>query len=136
MLKNLKFVDLSLLSKGAVPKRSGLNWGQRDGRDPNQAYLSVPRKIHRDNTEFFPSLAKPFLIITDDGKMVNCVMAQANRKGIHTKEKNSIMGAYFRHRLGMKDGAFVMKDDLIRYGRDSVRIYKIDDETYYLDFSV
>lgn len=132
------YVDLSLTDRrtGEVPARSGLNWGQRDGRDHNQAYLSVPLPIHTADPTFFPPLATPFLVITDDGDNLICVMAQQNRKGIHTRESNSIMGAYFRRRLGLADGAFVTVTDLHRYGRDSVRIYKIDDETYYLDFSV
>lgn len=132
------YVDLSLLTRSTceVPERSGLNWGQREGRDHNQAYLSVPRSIHNENADFFPPSAIPFLVITDDGESLICVMAQQNRKGIHTRESNSIMGAYFRRRLGMVDGAFVTATDLRRYGRDSVRIYKIDEETFYLDFEV
>lgn len=132
------YVDLSLLNRntGEVPERSGLNWGQREGRDHNEAYLSVPRSIHNKNTDFFPPSAAPFVVVTDDGESLICVMAQQNRKGIHTRESNSIMGAYFRRRLGIEGGAFVTVADLRRYGRDSVRIYKIDEETFYLDFGV
>ncbi|WP_426355467.1 restriction endonuclease PLD domain-containing protein [Exiguobacterium sp. R-39] len=132
------YVDLSLLNRntGEVPERSGLNWGQREGRDHNQAYLSVPLSIHNGNPDFFPPSVVPFVVITDDGESLICVMAQQNRKGIQTRESNSIMGAYFRRRLGMESGAFVTVADLRRYGRDSVRIYKIDEETFYLDFGV
>ena len=131
------YVDISLVDRrtGEVPARSGLNWGQRKGRNHNQAYLSV-KGVHGERPDFFPQLREPFIMITDDGENLVCVMAQANRKAIHTREKNSIMGAYFRRRLGLSDGAFVVTDDLVRYGRDSVRIYKIDEETYYMDFSV
>ncbi|WP_252502755.1 restriction endonuclease PLD domain-containing protein [Sporosarcina sp. Marseille-Q4943] len=131
-----EYVDLSLLSNGVVPSRSGLNWGQREGRNPNQAYLSVPKSVHQNNPEFFPPLAESFLMITDDGEELICVMAQQNRKAIHTRENNSILGTYFRNRLGLEYGSFVSVDDLRRYGRDYVRIFKIDEETFYLDFSV
>ncbi|TKI46248.1 restriction endonuclease PLD domain-containing protein [Lysinibacillus tabacifolii] len=132
-----EYVDISLVDKrtGEVPAKSGLNWGQREGRNHNQAYLSV-KGVHGERPDFFPPLKAPFIMITDDGENLVCVMAQANRKAIHTRENNSIMGAYFRRRLGLLDGAFVVTDDLVRYGRNSVRIYKIDDETYYMDFSV
>ncbi|WP_150285691.1 restriction endonuclease PLD domain-containing protein [Rummeliibacillus sp. TYF-LIM-RU47] len=131
------YVDISLVAKnGEVPARSGLNWGQREGRNRNQAYLSVPKTIHDEKPDFFPPLKETFLVITDDGENLICVMAQQNRKGIHTREDNSLMGMYFRRRLGLESESFVETDDLRRYGRDSVRIYKIDDETYYLDFSV
>jgi hypothetical protein len=44
------------------------------------------------------------------------------------------LGEYFRHRLGLPSGALVTKEDLIRYGRTDVEFYKIDDETYYMNF--
>lgn len=130
-------VVTSFLDKsGNLPGSSGLNWGQRDGRDPDQAYIPIRMPIHRADPTFFPPLRVPFLMYTDDGEVLRCVMAQDNRKGIHTTENNAIMGAYFRGRLGLPSGAFVTVDDLTNYGRHDVRIYKIDDETYYLDFSV
>ena len=46
-------VTLSLLTnRGDVAARSGLNWGQRPRRNPNQAYLRVPTSIAQ--TGFFP----------------------------------------------------------------------------------
>ena len=133
---DLEYVDISLLAKGEVPKTSGINWGQREGRDKNQAYLAVPLSIHKKYPDFFPGKAEPFLMLTDDGESMICVMAQQNRKAIHTTENNSILGAYLRKRLGVPDKAFVHTEDVINYGKTFVRIYKIDAETYYMDFSV
>lgn len=134
------FVDLSLLVNGLVPSTSGLNWGHRqDGsRNGNEAYIKVPSVIHTQNPGFFPPFRVPFLLITDDGENLVCTMAQGKRipKAIHTRESNKLMGAYFRRRLGLDDEVFVVVENLIRYGRTDVRIYKIDDETFYLDFSV
>lgn len=41
------YVTLSLVVKktGEPGKRSGLNWGQRKKRNPNEAYIPLPRKI-------------------------------------------------------------------------------------------
>ena len=61
---------------------------------------------------------------------------QQNDKAITTPENNSKLGEYFRYRLGLANGAFVTKEDLLRYGRTDVDFYKIDDEQYYMDFSV
>lgn len=61
---------------------------------------------------------------------------QQGDKAITTPENNSKLGEYFRYRLGLPNGAFVTKNDLIRYGRTDVDFYKIDDEQYYMDFSV
>lgn len=63
-----------------------------------------------------------------------CAVAQD--KAIHTTKSNSIFGKYFRERLNVPLGNFVVKQDLINYGRTDVKICKIDDETYFMDFSV
>jgi len=80
MKNKYNFVTLPLTSniKGIlqVPKVSGLNWGQRPGREQNQAYLSVPAYIQRSN--FFPEPGIPFVIECDDGEVFDCIRAQAN----------------------------------------------------------
>lgn len=48
---------------------------------------------------------------------------------------NSELGEYFSYRLGLPSGAKVTKEDLERYGRTDVDFYKLDEETYYMDFS-
>jgi len=138
-----EFVRLSLLDgRREVPKRSGLNWGQRDKRDPNQAYISVPIDVMR--MRFFPDREEPFTVLTDDGKAIICVTAQPKIKGtgvdhygaIQSSTNNSLLGEYFRYRLGLSSGAFVNTYDVTNYGRVDVTFYKIDSETYYMDFSV
>jgi len=136
--EGIDYIQLTLLattgpSSGNVPDKSGLNWGQREGREPNQAYIAIPSSIQ--NSGFFPDIREPFIIYTDDGKYLDCVRAQANGKGLHTYRNNSILGKYFRERLGVSLGVKVYLRDLERYGRTSITIYKIDDENYYMDFS-
>ncbi len=139
MTEGREYVKLSLLastgsSKGEVPEHSGLNWGQREGREPNQAYIAIPIDIQRSH--FFPDIKTPFIIYTDDGKCLDCVRAQGDYgKALHTYRNNSILGLYFRERLNIPSGAHVNLSNLSNYGRTDVIIYKIDDETYYMDFS-
>ena len=116
-----------------VPHSSGLNWGQRPGRNPNQAYLSVPAAVQRQN--FFPEIGSTFIVFADDGGQFECVRAQQNGKAIHSVD-NSEMGSYFRRRLGVKSGELVTLQRLLRYGRTWVDFYRRDFTTYYLDFSV
>lgn len=140
--KYLKFiglphVNLSFLDKnGNLPQRSGLNWGQRKeyGREPNQAYIKLTSNVY--NSNFFPDRRIHFTVLTDDEKVLICSRAQDNAKAIHTPQNNSILGRYFRYRLGVASGSPVSLEDLKRYGRTDVDFYKIDDETYYMDFSV
>ena len=128
-------VTLSLLTNsGEVAARSGLNWGQRPGRNPNQAYLRVPTSIAQ--TGFFPDRATQFTVRTDDGLSFIAVTAQDNDKAIETPDGNHILGEYFRRRLGVPLGGFVTRQHLEQYGRTDVEFCKLDDETFLMDFSV
>lgn len=123
-----------LNNQGKLPQRSGLNWGQRAGREPNQAYIRLPLELTR--TDFFPPRGEHFTLLTDDNKALICVRRQDDGKAIHTPDNNSRMGLYFRYRLNVTEGMNITKEDMEHYGRTDVDFYKIDGETYYMDFSV
>lgn len=132
----LPSVQVNLLDRsGNLPPRSGLNWGQRPElrREANQAYIHLPSSVY--NSEFFPARTVHFTILTDDDKVLICTRAQDNGKAIHTPHNNSLIGEYFRNRIGVPNGTPITKNDLLRYGRTDIVFYKIDDETYYMDFS-
>ena len=136
VLDGLPFERISLLDRnGDLPARSGLNWGQRpeEGREPNQAYIRLHSSVY--GSDFFPDIGEQFTVYTDNDKVMICTRAQQNGKAIHTPHDNSIIGKYFRERLGLNLGALVTRKDLDRYGRTDVVFYKIDNETYYLDFA-
>lgn len=128
-------VHLPLIDRrtGATPRRSGLNWGQRPGRDPNQAYISIPSRIYSSN--FFPPREERFVVQTDDGATMMFVRAQDNGKALHTPESNSLIGSYLRRRLNVPSGEYVTRAHLDRYGRTDVTMIRTDEETYFLDFS-
>ena len=63
-------------------------------------------------------------------------MAQDGDKAIHSTKNNSLLGKYFRKRLGVPLGEFVTRQHLQAYGRTDIKICKIDNETYFMDFSV
>lgn len=127
-------VTLSLLTKdGEVGSRSGLNWGQRGTRNPNEAYIPVPASVSR--SKFFPDGRRHFTVQTDDHKSLILRLEQQNDKALATPLNNSLLGEYFRRRLGLGNGQFVSKEDLDKYGRHDVRFTKIDEEQYYMDFS-
>lgn len=131
-----KSVRISFLDKkGELPKKSGLNWGQRPehNRDPNQAYLPLRSDVRKEG--FLPERAFTFTLITDDNISFDCTVAQDGRKAIHSTKDNSLLGKYFRNRLSVESGSLVTKDKLIRYGRTDYLLKKLDDETFLLDFS-
>ena len=61
---------------------------------------------------------------------------QQNDKAITTPASNALLGEYFRNRLGLANGAYVTAADLRSYGRTDVTFIKIDEEHYYMDFSI
>lgn len=127
-------VHLSLITRTGEPgKRSGLNWGQRNKRNKNEAYIPLPSRIAKSG--FFPLNKQHFLVVTDDHHTLQLRVEQQNDKAITTPASNAQLGEYFRNRLGLSNGAYVHASDLRAYGRMDVTFYKIDDEQYYMDFS-
>ena len=135
---SLETVTLSLLkTNGDIGHGSGINWGIRKNgtkREPNQAYIKVPAEIARSG--FFPINKKHFSVITDDRKQLILRIEQANNKALTTPLNNSLLGKYLRERIGVPQGKFVTKEDLERYGRTDVTFYKINDEQFFMDFSI
>ena len=133
-----EFITLPLTIKSGgieiVPMRSGLNWGQRPGRNSDQAYLSIPAEIQRSG--FFPERGIEFLLGCDDGEIFKCVRAQANGKAIECPQGNALLGLYFRKRLAVRPGYLVTIGHLQKYGRTSVDISRINQYRYFLDFSI
>ena len=117
---------------------SGLNWAFRPGKhrkNLNEAYIQLPPAVYK--SDFFPLRGTHFTVLTDDGKSLICTRAQKDERGqaIETPQNNGLLGEYFRHRLGLPYGSKVSKEDLLNYGRSNVEFYKIDNETYEMDFS-
>lgn len=131
MRKSIK-VDL-IDSKGEV--QYGLNWGQRVGRNPDQAYIQLPSDVYK--SDFFPSKGKYFVVRTDDGQTIIMTRAQKTDDGtaIQTPDDNSILGKYIRKRLGLQEGVPITASDIAAYGRNNVVITKIDNLNYEMNFS-
>ena len=136
----LKSERISLLitkgkKAGEIHERGGLNWGQRPGRNSNQAYIQLPPNVYK--SDFFPKAPRWFIVHTDDFKYFFCRRAEKDQNGqtIHTPESNKLLGEYFRYRHGLPSGAFVTRANLEQYGRTDVVFYKIAEDEFYMDFS-
>lgn len=131
-------ITLSLLTRyGDVGFGSGINWGHRRNgtpREPNQAYIPLPSDIARSG--FFPLERRHFSVLTDDNRQLILRVEQQNDKAITTPQNNSLLGEYIRGRIGVANGAFISRQDLLDYGRTNVTFYKLDDEQFFMDFSV
>ena len=122
-----------LNSKGEV--QYGLNWGQREGRDPNQSYLQLEPEIY--NGDFFPVKGKYFIVETDDNETIIFNRAQKEKGcALQTPENNAILGKYIRQRIGVVDGAEITKEDIEHFGKDFITFTKVDDMHYKMYFSL
>ena len=126
-------VRVSFLNKqGKLGQKSGLNWGQRIGREKNQAYLPLRGSARAE--WFLPELGEPFVMIGDGAFKQLCSVQQQGRKAI-TCADNSALGRYFRKKLGLDSGSPVTMVDLGRFGRFDFALAKLDDGTFFLDFA-
>ena len=145
----IESVVLTLLDSdtGETHEKAGLNWGHRknkyhlkDGtikysdRNKNEAYIPCPAEVVRSG--FFPLEKQHFTVFTDDQHQLILRAEQANYKALTTPLSNAQLGEYFRNRLGLANGAYITKADLEAYGRTDVTFYKLDDEQFFMDFSV
>lgn len=130
------YVRISLVvtsgGRERVPDRSGLNWGQRAGRNPNQAYLPISAADQRSG--FFPEVGEPFSVECDDGFRLTLVRAQQNGKALETPDNNALLGEYFRRRLNVRLGRPIALRHLHEYGRTNVDMFRSQTEGYLLDF--
>lgn len=126
-------VKVSLLDKNGEPQY-GLNWGQRTGREPNQAYVQLPIEVYR--SDFFPKKPEHFFIHTDDNQDIKFTRAQKTDEGtaLQTPDDNSLFGRYMRDRLGIPHGQEITAKDILNYGCTEITFFKINGR-FYLDFS-
>lgn len=129
----IKKIIVPLLDKNNEPQY-GLNWGQRTGREPNQAYIQLPIEVYR--SDFFPKKPEHFFIHTDDGLDIKFTRAQKTDEGtaLQTPDDNSYFGKYIRDRLGIPHGQEITAKDILNYGCTKITFFKINDK-YYMDFS-
>jgi len=141
---------------GQTQLSHGLNWGLAEGSHvrPNDACIPIRVEHIRRYPQLFPPLQKNpertrgslnevIEIVWDDG-----VVMQGRLEGSqpvdnikYPKQFASFphkddMGHYFRHRLGMSIGQRILREDLIRYGRDTVSVSLLEEGMYLFDFSV
>lgn len=120
-----------------VPEKSGLNQWNAGGRPRNigEVYIPIPSKIHQLKPNFFPSKDKPFLITLPDGKSLNAKVCQEGNKALMTNPNKALSEWLLRKVLKLKLGQILTYQHLRVLGIDSVKITKISEEKFKIDFS-
>ncbi|OFX50975.1 MAG: hypothetical protein A2046_09960 [Bacteroidetes bacterium GWA2_30_7] len=142
---------------GQTHNGHGLNWGFADANvRPNDACVPIRMEHIRKYPKLFPplqpnpenrkgTLKEVIEFVWDDGQIMQCRLEGSQPlpnsdlkfpKQIASFPHKDDFGIYIRQRLGIPLGQRVLREDLIRYGRDSISVSLIEEGLYYFDFSV
>ena len=118
-----------------VPEMSGLNQWNASGRTRHhdEVYIPVPKNIHKEFPNFFPSRLKIFNLHLPDGTILQAKICQENDKALMSNPNKKLGEWILRKILKVIPGELVTIDHLNKAGFDSVIIYKTDDKNYSID---
>lgn len=124
-------------SGNKVYERSGLNQWNAKGRvrNPNEVYIPVPIKFYEYKPNFFPPKDIVFSMRLPNGDIMASKICQENGKALMSNPNKALGQWILRDLFKLKEGELVTKNTLLLYGVDSVRIDKIDDLEYEINFA-
>jgi len=119
-----------------VAERSSLNQWNASGRErhPNEIYIPIPAKIHRYSPSFFPQRDKPFSLHLPNGEVLNVKVCQDNSKALMSNPNKALGKWLLRDILGLDERELLTYKKLQTIGIDSIRLDKIDDENFKINF--
>lgn len=141
LLQKAKYLDTIYLplygSKGKVYNNSGLNQWNAKGRlrDKDEIYIPIPKRFYKYNPNFFPNKDIIFSLNLPNGKAIKAKICQDNNKALMSNPNKDLGKWLLRDVLKLKEGELVTNDLLNTYGIDSVRVDKISQEEYDINFS-
>lgn len=120
-----------------VPIKSGLNQWNASGRkrDYGEVYIPVPKQIHKFYPDFFPPRDTTFKLHLPSGEVLNAKLCQENSKALMTNPNNALSDWLLRKVLKLKEGELLTYDILQLLNIDSVRISKINNQNFKIDFT-
>ncbi len=120
-----------------VYERSGLNQWNASGRerDINEVYIPLPSAVHKKSPNFFPNKDEPFNLILPNGEILQSKVCQSGDKALMSYSNRALGKWILREVLFLKEGELLTYDKLQVFGIDSVRIDKIDDQNYEINFA-
>jgi hypothetical protein len=123
--------------KYEVFPRSGLNqWNARGRtRDCNEAYIRVPQIIHQKFADFFPSRDTKFDLKLPNGNIISAKICQEGGKALMSDPNKELGKWILRDVLDLKEGELLTYEKLANLNIDSVRIDKISERSYLINFA-
>lgn len=120
-----------------VFEKSGLNQWNAGGRDrhPNEVYIPIPAEIHKNFPGFFPERDVSFSLKLPNGVEMKSKVCQDNNKALMSYSNKELGEWILRDVLKLNEGELLTYEKLQTLGIDSVRIDKIDDSEFEINFS-
>lgn len=119
-----------------VFEKSGLNQWNAGGRDrhPNEVYIPIPAIIHKNFPNFFPDRDTPFDLKLPNGNKIQSKVCQDGGKALMSCMNRKLGQWILRDVLKLKEGHVLDYEKLQTIGIDSVRIDKIDNSNFEINF--
>jgi hypothetical protein len=120
-----------------VQEKSGLNQWRASGRERHfdEIYIPIPMKLYQYKPKFFPERDVIFEMKLPNGKILNTKVCQENRKALMSNPNKALGKWILRDVFKLKPYEVVTNDTLLLYGIDSVRIDKVGDLSYEINFA-
>ncbi|CAC9595628.1 hypothetical protein [uncultured Gammaproteobacteria bacterium] len=124
-------------TNGKVQERSALNQWNAQGRirNENEVYISIPALIHKVFPNFFPSRDVVFSLKLPNGKILDSKVCQDNGKALMSNPNKDLGKWILRSILRLNSGELLIYARLKILGIDSIRVDKIDDKNFEINFA-
>ena len=120
-----------------VYEKSGLNqwnaWWRK--RDMSEVYIPIPMEIHHNFAWFFPNRDTPFVLQLPNGNTMKAKICQDWWKALMSYSNKELWQWLLRDVLHLREWELLTSEKLDILWVDSVRIDKIDDEHFTINFS-
>lgn len=120
-----------------VPEKSGLNQWNASGRPRNadEIYIPIPAWIHKKFPKFFPKRDEPFELTLPDRSTMSAKVCQDGSKALMSNPNAALGKWLLRDVLNLQEKELLTYEKLENIGLDTVVVYKVDKETYDIDFT-
>ncbi len=124
-------------SKHKVYDNSGLNQWNANGRTRNidEVYIPIPKKLHIYKPNFFPKKDIVFTLNLPNRTNLQAKICQSGSKALMSNPNKALGKWLLRDVFKLAEGELVTNNTLYTYGIDSVRIDKINETEYDINFS-
>ena len=99
-------------------------------------YIAIPSLIHQLAPCFFPGRDITFNLRIPNGEVLTAKLCQEGSKALMTNPNNALAEWMLRRVLGLNEGELLSYQRLKEVGYDSVRIIKISESNYKIEFAL